>query len=447
MRNPSALLIAALILLCLPPSVRADSPHWRASVPAAGKESAPWVPFLSHLLERGMNYGAASAASRMLLLFTELTVKETAYQALIQVVDRGYPFSVQPVFLPGDIQPQEGYDFINSYNLYKAILNEQNGTQKWAKAFLANVDQEGFPKYLFYQALDAYSKNDLTKAEELLKKILAKDAGEIERLPFIRKVARTLARLYFEREEYAKSLDIYNSFLLKLNPITPSNWVEAAWALYHLKRYPEALGMLYNLESKTTDGTINLEKYTIRALIYREICAITHAESLIQSFETDFGPFIQGIKRGESLSKFPVLAQIDIPENAKYHEIASTLIELRRESEHIKDLPRADQSLANYLYVTEVKMLSQRGRGYSEKAQDNAASALVLLSEQLRFLKYDVAREKFNPDMVFKPTETKSHALVENFGTTYQLRWNQFGDYWSDEREVYQGMVPNRCGE
>jgi tetratricopeptide (TPR) repeat protein len=452
------------------PAHAATPPKWQGLVPDEAKDPAPWTALLKQLNDEGYHYGALAAAARMLVFFQDLPTKETAYRTIVSLIDQGYPFSADSLFMPGDIVPTEGYDFTNSYNFYKFVLNKERGMQKWAESYFAGIDKENFPKYLFYQALQAYEKTDLVGAEGLLRKILQKygsqdnpvgfvgkvpvsaprelRAEEKAQLPFIRKVARTLARVYFEAEEYARALQIYDEFLLRLNPITPSDWLEAAWNLYYLKRYPETLGYLFNLESRTVDPTVTLEKYVLRALAYRALCSVSVAESLVSSFEKDFGDVLKGIKRGEPLHKFPVLFRLDVPGNSLFRAVDTTITELERERAALPKLPPDRLSVATYLYDSELRMQRQRLRQFTDRALERASTQLVMMAEHLRFLKFDVAREKFNPDTVFREIKDEPKALVDDSQEkVYTIRWYQLGDFWRDERINFKGSEPNRCVE
>jgi tetratricopeptide (TPR) repeat protein len=385
---------------------------WIAQPPIDTSDPKRFEKLIKSLIEHQKYYGALAVAARMTVFLTDLQSKELAYKTMISLVDQGYPYSVQSLFVPADIEPQDPYEFVNGYNLYKYLLNKDKGLERWSQRYLSQIDKDNFYKYQFFLALQAYGKNDLATAEDLLKKILAKDLP-IEQAPFVRKAARTLARIYFDQEKYEKSLDIYTSVLLKMNPITTSDWLETAWNYYHLKKYPETLGILYNLESRAARKDLNLEKYTIRALVYRAICSTENTETLIGTFDRDFGNVISGIRRGEPLAKYPVLTNIDIRENAEYRQILSTIIELQREWGTIREISSDLQPTANYIYDSEIKMLRQRIKSYTGKALDNAAAQLIILAERLRFLKFDVAREKFNPDAVFQNADDKSKPLID----------------------------------
>ena len=278
---------------------------WKGTVPEPARDARAWVALLDELQQSGMPYGAMATASRMLGFFGDLGTKEAAYRAVIELVDRGYPGSVDRLFAAGDLEAQGDPGFVNSYNLAKYTLNHEKGLDRWAQQYYARFTQPGdehFQKYQFYLAIEAYAAGKTDEAIDRIKKVLASDPGEGSGVLAAR-AARTLARIYFEQKRYGLSLSIYTSFLLKLNPIEPSDWLEAAWDDYDLKRYPEALGMLYNLESRAAGPVVSLEKYTLRALIYREHCAVESARELISSFDRDFGTAALGIKEGTAEAK------------------------------------------------------------------------------------------------------------------------------------------------
>lgn len=432
------------------PPESSNPTKWSGNIPNIAKEPKSWQKLLEFFVEKKMHFHTLASSTRMLVFFNELQVKELAYRSIISIIDQGYPFPLQNLFLSGDLMPGSDIEFENSYNLYKSILNKDRGMEKWAKNYLENITKKNeFPKYQFYLAIELLSKKKYSEADEKLKSIL-KQEFEPKNFSFVKKATRTLARSYFDQEKYAEAFDIYNTYLLKLNPILPSDWLEAAWSLYYLKKYQEALGMVYNVDSKSaTMNFMNLEKYTLRALIYRNLCAVQNAETLIESFQKDFGNVINALKRGESASKFPELIDLDIVENQEYKHISRTLNSLKEESKEFKKLSDELAPLAKYLYDSEIRMLEQRKKGLTDKAFELASNKLIMMDENLRFLKFDVQREKYNPDLVFKPIfeSDLNQNVLETKEKEYFIHWNQYGDYWRDERLIMKGVLPNRCSD
>jgi hypothetical protein len=215
-----------------------------------------------------------------------------------------------------------------------------------------------------------------------------------------------------------------------------------------LKDYSGSLGMLYNLESHAASREVSLEKYTLRSLIYRENCAVQNAQAMIGSFDKDFGVALEGLKQGESPQKYPILSHVETGKGSNSLQLIAAIDALHGESLQIQErMPEALRPLAKYLYESEDKMLQMELKGASEIASDAAAELLVTTSEQLKFMKYDVARQKFNPDEVF--TQTSAHPMDSVVPTKledgFKVKWPQQGDFWRNERLSFQGRITSQC--
>lgn len=418
---------------------------WKGQPPKVADKPEIWQKLVPELMSKGMYFGALASAQTMLNFFSDLPSKELAYKTIVEVIDKGYPFSTRTSFVPGDLDISGLDNFSQSYMVYKGIVNIDKKMQKWADYYFTKVDKENFPKYLFYQATLAYQNKKIPEAIQLLKQTLSKSTA-LEHTVLAHKAARTLARIYYEMKEYEKSRDIYQNFLLKLNPVTPTDWIETAWVLFQLKRYPESLGLMYNFEAKNYGSTLQIEKYILRALIYREYCSTEATIAMIESFEREFGEVIEGIKLGEPLSKFSLLVKIGHAETQTYRKYSQTLLELQGESNLVGQLSSESQSVAKYIYESEIKLTKSRLRQENDRARDTLARYLVILGESLRFVKFDVYRSKYNPDRVFLETpEYKNLVLESSDDDTFKLRWFQWGDYWRDERNSFSGVLEDKC--
>jgi len=432
--------LSLLVLLTLP----SYGKKWTGTVIKEYDNAESWMSLVTKMKELHMNYGAEAGAERVLEYFADIKSKEFAYQNIVDLIDYGYPFNLRPVFMSGDLETVSKENFSQSYNLYKATIDLEKNMPKWADTYFAKVDKETFPKYLFYQALREFNQKKLDESLAHLEKALAGLSDSPAHLSLSKKISRTMARIYYEQTKYKQALDIYQTYLLKLNPIEPADWVEAAWALYRLGQYDTALGYLYNMEVKDPSQDIYLEKFIIRALIYREKCATSYTFSLSQNFDKEFGPTIEKIKMGESLKTLPVLKRL-IDRGSDYRRALKTIDELQNEAKMISKLPSGMQQMATFLYDTEVKNIS-KNRDFSEdNALTDAARRLVVMGESLRFLQFDVIREQYNPDKVFAPPP-EPETLVETLpDKRFLLHWIQWGDFWRDERMSYRGKLKNWC--
>jgi len=404
-----------------------------------------WTELVSKMKENHLDYGAEAGAERMLEYFPDLKSKEFAYQTIVELIDFGYPFNLRPAFMSGDLEVTGKDNFAQSYNLYKATVDSDKDMPKWADNYFNRIEKDKFPKYLFYQALKEFNAKKLDDSLAHLDKALV-NLQDPEQLSLSKKISRTMARIYYEQTKYKESLDIYQNYLLRLNPIEPSDWVEAAWALYRLGRFEEALGYLYNFENKDSNSDVYLEKYIIRALIYREKCANSYTRSLSQSFDKDFGSTIEKIKLGESLKSLPLLRRL-VDKGSDYRRAIKSIEEMQLENKRVTELPSSLRRVAKYLYYTEIKNMLKTQDAAEDAALSDAARKLVIMGESLRFLQFDVIREQYNPDKVFAPpppppTEDLVETLPDN---RFMLHWLQWGDFWRDERTAYKGLLKNWC--
>ena len=197
-----------------------DDKKWQAPIPPVAESSEAWQQLVPALIEKNMPYGALAASRNMLNFFQDISSKELAYKTIIQLIDMGYPGTTRPLFIPGDIEPNAGTDFGKSYFFYKALADVDKKMNRWAQSQFEKVDKEFFPKYVFYQALQAYTAGHLDDAIGYLKKALILTGGK-DNMALARREARTLARIYYEKEDFEKSLEIYQTFLLKTQSCYP----------------------------------------------------------------------------------------------------------------------------------------------------------------------------------------------------------------------------------
>jgi len=420
---------------------------WEGTIPALANKPERWHSLIDDLYKEGHYFGVLAASFRMIHFFDDLKSKEKAFQYLVALIDIGYPHSLMDIFFVGDLDQTDRNKFIQSYNFYKGVTNKIKKMEKWSADFFERIDKENFKKYLFYQAIKKYNEKDLIGSLDILDKILRSELSPND-YTFAKKVVRTKARIHFERKEYEKSLSYYDEFLLKVNPLTPSDWLEKSWNLYYLKKYDELMGSLYNLESNSAQGYPSFEKYILRAQVYLENCRVQNISLLTQSFNKEFKQSVEGIIRGKRLSRLKQLQVVARTTHPQYKKVLDSVINLNNERKKIGDLKSRNRELARYLYQTELKILKVYTKFYKEEALDKAAEELTMLSESLKFLGYSTAREKYNPLTVFIPREKEQESLVDvidyhNKG--FVFKWKQLGDYWRDEREKYYGAMSSKC--
>jgi hypothetical protein len=147
------------------------------------------------------------------------------------------------------------------------------------------------------------------------------------------------------------------------------------------------------------------------------------------------------------LRSFRALRLLEIPENQDYLRAIRTRLALEGELRRLTVLPSRLRDLATYLYSSEIDALGQTALMAEEEALRASAEKLVLLAENLRFLRFDVAREKYNPERVFAAQELVPAKSRPDDAYEVILSWPQRNDFWRDERMNYRGEIKKKCGE
>lgn len=429
----------ALIVLLLFQVQGNGAVSWEGKVPSFAQDAGKWKSLVGYLKKREMHGGVRAASERMLSLFTDLSAKEFAYQNLLDLIESGYPYSLQEPFDTGDLDPDPNSEFAKSYYLYKAIFQQSKGMGKWASSYFEKLKGDRSPKSLMFQALQSYEAKDLKSAEFKLKRILAGETSP-NQIVLVSRAARTLARIYFEKREFRKALEIYQTFLLALNPVSPNDWLETAWNLYYLERYPEALGMLYNLESPVFQNEVGPEKYLLRALIYQATCQSESVETLISEFNERYSGFLNAVKNGLPLNNLALLQSVLLPSAQEANHLDYHANQLQEERQRVGRLPRSLRPLATYLYDASLLLAKNELRMKQEGAQRDAAEHLVNLGETLRYIKFDLSRKKIESELA-DPAER----VVSSQESKQELPWKQNGFFWRNERLQYVGVLESKC--
>jgi tetratricopeptide (TPR) repeat protein len=401
---------------------------------------------LSEELIKAKLYGTATVAChRILLLSSEPALTLSALSGLMNLVDQGFSQEVVSWIAKSDFSFSDSdkglENFAIQMNLYRLIYFRFQKNTHWADVIEKDLKNAVLSKVLFYHALRLFSQDkkeeSITQLKEILKQVSA------ESVFFVKKVARTLARVYFEKQKYEEAYAIYSEFLLKTLHQHSTDWLEAAWCLFYLQRYAEALGLLYNFHSGSgLEPSFDfLEIVMLKSLIYQKLCSQIAIENLQKDFQKKYEKPLDAIKRGKSLKEFPELFRVFTEKNLLFFEWKKMQQRLQEEQKQISELfPKSAEVIKN-LIQTELMNLNLQIKNFEPKALENAAEALLLMQENLVFMRFDVMREKTDPDQIFlskKSSEMKS-ALPD-------VRiWPQTGSFWLKERLFYQGVIKSQC--
>ncbi len=427
--------------------------EWKGNIPDVAKDPAAWRRLIRWYFGHHGEMEAMFCSMRMIRLFGDMATKEFAYKVMVALVDRGYPYSLEPYFLSADLDIDARTLFGQNYFFYKGLASEHRGYRRWADFYYRKLRTAAFPKYILLQGVRSYQSSKDKEAIQKLRQILLSLSRYRPRPPkvFVKKVLRTLARIYFEEGQYHQSLDIYIHSLLKMDPLTASDYLEAAWNLYYLGKFERALGLLWNLEAPPlNEKSLFIEKYALRGLIYKKFCDTQALAALLREFEQQFGVPLHGIEHGVPLLKIRGLADLARDQGDKYGEILQTLDDLKMQRLfHARQIPTNLSALSNYFYETEIAKLTQEKNVYESEALEQTASQLVMIHEDLRLLNFEAEQTKLSQAIqrsLASDVKNKNSSPLHLHKDGTRIHWRQQGDFWQDERLNYAAEVSDHCG-
>jgi hypothetical protein len=170
-------------------------------------------------------------------------------------------------------------------------------TIAWAKALIddkklheAQIILQAVPENspykseaIYLNALVNYRSNNLDLAEQELSSLLTRLEKDKPNWDLKSLASLTLARIYFQKEDYTKS---YNHYLKieKGNSIWVQSLVETAWSQILAKDYEGAAGNMFSLHTDYFKGAYQPESYIVRTVSYLNLCQYGDSLTVLKDF-------------------------------------------------------------------------------------------------------------------------------------------------------------------
>ena len=337
------------------------------------------------------------------------------------------------------------YAAANMLHYFTAIDNIEKSLDAWARKSLQAIEVKSYwhSRLRYAKALQAYAKNNLTQAEDILSS-LASSSNIPENLLW--KVQLQRARILFEQRKYYAADQIYKN--TKFPPrIFGRVLLERAWAQYYLKDYSMSLGLLESLKTPALSYASDPEQYLLAMIIYREVCHYPKVALLSEEFKKRYQDTYTKILKNKNFHENFVLVWQKLNGQA-YREKADVYDALYKEQQLWQD------AKASYIKSEAGKYILSL---IERKLQDFDLYLKRFMMEDLkseanRFLEYwDYIKLA---DYVSKLDEYRIKPMFENrkysinledkrsFNTLY---WPVSGEYWKEEFPYYQVLLSDRC--
>lgn len=328
---------------------------------------------------------------------------------------------------------------------HQGIVDFREGFTRWGQEHFEDLEPESpfYWQVRYNEGLKSLAADDIDAARKIFQEL---DATDVHDEDLAKRVDLTLARLEFEAGEYRQSLVRYESIALPWDQKGPI-FLERAWDLYQLGELSKALGLLAALEAPVFRDFDDPEKYTLRALMFRDVCHFEAAHRAVVDFRKEYGPAIKNIYARADLATDETFRELAL-KNPDVAERAAYVDTLAKEKDRLNQVASdwRDEGLVEALRSMYDQKLEEAKRRLDLALDDNIEQIGDLLldaEEQMNVLDYEIELAR-NRRAKTKPPELGG--LQIEVPWTASIQYYGFdGEFWNDEIEDLRVIIEDKC--
>lgn len=326
---------------------------------------------------------------------------------------------------------------------YRGRMLLRKGYNKWAQQSLNEIGaQTTWSREVAYdKAIQTLAKGDSTAAFEQFDAVAK---SERTRRPTAMMAQLAMARLMFERKDYAAAIAIYHRLDLPVREQARA-LNEVAWNYYYSHAYGKALGAIAALRSKYFTKLYTPETAVLEMLIYRELCHYKQVQALAGKYTQAFSALTKPIMARQRLDSISALEQMALQEGVmqKRARIIQDLREERLRLMASKDWRAKDlQTWISDQGLRREQIVNAEIRRMLKERLDPIANRFLDFTDQVRFLKYEASLKLLQ----IKESQTTDYTPPEKDRVkTDTLFWPINEESWLDEIPDYEVLVQSLC--
>ncbi len=321
------------------------------------------------------------------------------------------------------------------------------GRERWANAYFQQLpagSQEALRARLL--TLIARLRTRPAVTPELLGELSALSQEKGLPLSLRNEVMHALARLHFERKDYAKALASYRE--IQLPPLETGRaalYLEEAWTRYHLGELHAAMGLLTTLDAPSFRGELLPDKYLLRAFIYRDLCQYLPARRAARALRQRYAQTLGTVhdRKGLLGDAGLVRAAVATPQASRAYQFLKAVerekAQLESDGAALGD-PLRERLLE--IYRQTWAEAARRYRAELEPAAEEQADRLLAAVEQARLMDYEIGLKLFQRARAL-PAEAGPGAQEQTAPDAARFEFK--GEYWNDELRDYRFQMADRC--
>ncbi len=342
--------------------------------------------------------------------------------------------------------PPNVFDYVH---FHKGLVALRDGSLRWATQHFGKLHPgtSYFARAKLVRAVQKMTReNDAEGALADFESLAADPTAAKE----VRNEARiSAARLYFEKGEYDKTHQLYDSVELpELDPGRGAIYLEKAWTYYRRGEASLAMGVLLALDAPSFRELFLPEKYILASLIYKDRCHYLPAKRAARGFTRRYKAALTLIHERGNFKDDLRLVRAALEQDAA----------VRRAGEFVELLGRERDLVDQYTSRFEQSGLTRKLRGIYDRALAeatrqreamlkralvSAADRLLRDEEQVRLLDYEIGLDLYK--RVKKGAQGQRMGVNDPAVGDEDVVYEFDGEYWNDELMDYRLFLPSRC--
>jgi hypothetical protein len=328
-----------------------------------------------------------------------------------------------------------------AFHAASALLRQQADSRQrtWASEEAQKISESTVwaMHWSYHQALRQYREKNQPREAILALRLLL----ERKNLPsqLRQRIELAIARLFFESGDYAKADEIYARLQLGVR-----DWgrvtLERAWALYHLKNYSKALGLLQSLRAPFFNSSLEPERASLELMVLGQVCHASSIVAVVSDAKRVHSRFTERLKRRSNLADDIGLLNQALMEGPLRSRTTSVEMLVRELPAIQKSGLKGLEPLVRRIQLRERELRSEI-RVLAQPILTALANESLKFLEQIEFLDYQarlaMSRQRLSSQPQRRPAAVDLNRVV------WPQRYNEF---WRDEFPLYQIQLENRCG-
>ena len=368
---------------------------------------------------------------------------------LFEEITRTIPYDKHSIINRAIYDQEYGFvesELSNFIHYHQGVFDWKNDFNVWGKNHFNKINKKSYYyfKYRYQVALYHIVNDEIDDAIKILEKILEKP---FEGEAFKNTIRKTLARLLYEKKEYAKADALYEQISTNI-VYQAQNLLERSWSQYRLNNQEKAMGLLYAFNAPAYRNYFSPEYFLLKSFIYKDVCNYGHALNVIDEFRQHYKTSLVNIYERDNISESSELL-LALLGKEKINRLWKFINLLEEEQSRIQEFNSpALQAYLKNIYALQLDESTTELRLVIDEKYEEIANDLLEYEEKTDLMAYEISLDMYQRVYQYHYDEESEDADKANENSFYRHYYAFYPfqkEFWNDELDNYKVILENKC--